>query len=99
MAIKLHRKSKPYKPWEVDPHSVIQGKEGMLPYGRKGTEQGEGVDVRPGTYDRSEINPHDEEDEYPRQLPKNFPQGHLRNPQDQTSTRGRARDLARQIRF
>ena len=66
---------------EIDPKFTKRGGESTLPYGRKSTQQGEGVDVRPGTYDRNEMNPQEEQD-YPSGV-----KGHLRSMEEQISYR------------
>lgn len=105
MAVKpIFLKSKKFdarKSGNNDPRMPIRSasnpNEENLPYGKKGYEQGEGVDVRPGTFDRNTMNPENEEDEYPRQLGRNFDQGHLRSPEDKTSSRSRTKKLARML--
>jgi hypothetical protein len=73
--------------------------ESTIIYGRKSSEQGEGIPPQPGTFDRNAIDPSDVEDEFPRQRPKGWDQGHLRSPENKISSRGKVRNLARQIKF
>lgn len=85
----------PYR--SVDPRFAMPGQESPLHYGRKGYEQGEGVPVQPGTFDRNQIDPDAEEEEFPRKRGRNFPSGHIRSDEDLISDRRRVRNLARHL--
>lgn len=96
MAIKFKRKAKTL---DDDPQFAKPAPESTIVYGKKSSEQGQGVPPTPGAYDRNAIDPDDEEDEFPRERGRNFSQGHLRSMTNTISARGKAKDLARRIKF